>query len=116
MAMDAEELKYSVEHRLGVVPDKIDEAMLREAGLDGRVFLLPKKFDERVRYMADMLVQMLGVGSPIKGDMRLTSGILCQALSYLINSSSWRDGELHDFDLDEIRRKVARLGSPQPER
>ena len=109
--MDVEELKYAVEKRIGVPPDEITDAMLREAGLQGRVFVLPEKFNERASYMADVLVQMLGIGSPIKGDLRMASGTICQALSYLVNSASWRDGELHDFDLDEIRRKVGRLGS-----
>ena len=108
--MDVGELKYAVEKRIGVSPDEISEARLRDAGLLGRVFLLPEPLNERARYMADVLVQMLGMGSPVKGDLRMASGVLCQALSYLMNSSSWRDGELHDFDLDEIRRKVRRLG------
>jgi len=110
MTSDVEELKNAVERRVGVLPDNLTEASLREAGLQGRVFLLPEGFNERARYMADVLVQMLGIGSPVEGDLRMASGVLCQALSYLVNSSSWRDGELHNFDLDEIRRKVRRLG------
>ena len=109
--MDAEELKSAVERRVGVSPDDINESMLRKAGLQVRVFLLPENFNERARYMADVLVQMLGIGSSIKGDLRLVSGTLCQALSYLVNSASWREGELQNYDLDEIRRKVGRLGS-----
>ena len=109
--MDVDELRYSVKERLGVSPDDISGANLRDAGLKDRVFLLPEQFNERSSYMADVLVQMLGAGSPVKGDLRFVSGVLCQALSYLVNSQSWRDGELHDFDRDEIRRKVGRLGS-----
>lgn len=76
------------------------------------MFLLPEGFNNRASYMADVLVQMLGMGSPVKGDLRLVSGVLCQTLSYLVNSKSWRDGELHDFDLEEIRRKVGRITNP----
>jgi hypothetical protein len=107
--MNIEEIKHAVENRIGVSPDEISEAMLREAGLQCRVYLLPESFNERATYMADVLVQMLGIGSPIKGDLRVVSGSLCQALSYLVNSASWCEGKLHDFDLDEIRRKVGRL-------
>jgi len=114
--LSEKDIKYSVENRLGVSPDEITAASLRNAGLKGQVFLLPENFNERASYMADVLVQMLGVGSPVKGDLRAVSGILCQALSYLVNSSSWRDGELHDFDFAEVRRKVSRMGrSAQPD-
>jgi len=109
--MDVEEIKDAVKNRTSLPPDQVDEASLRAAGCQARVFLLPEGFNERASYMADVLVQMLGIGSPVKGNLRFTSGVICQALSYLVNSKSWRDGELHEFDIDEIRRKVGRLGS-----
>lgn len=108
--LSVEEIKFAVERRVSVVPDEVNADSLRAAGCQSRVFLLPEGFNNRASYIADVLVQMLGCGSPVKGDLRMASGVLCQALSYLVNSASWRDGELHDFDLDEIRRKVGRLG------
>ena len=107
MTLDVEELRRAVEERIGVPPDEVTEALLREAKLQPRVFLLPENFNERASYIADVLVQMLGVGSPVKGDLRFLSGHLVQALSYLVNSQSWRDGKLHDFDAREIQRKLA---------
>ena len=112
--MNVEEIKYAIKSRQSLPPDQVDAASLLAAGCQDRVFLLPENFNERVSYMADVLVQMLGFGSPVKGDLRFASGVLCQALSYLVNSQSWRDGELHDFDREEIRRKVGRLGPPRP--
>ena len=108
--MTTEELRYSLENRLGVSPDELRGADLRAAGLSDRVFLLPNNFNDKASYMAGVLVQMFGVGSPVTGDLRMVAGVLCQSLSYLMNSTSWAAGELHGFDLSEIRRKVNRLG------
>lgn len=104
-----DEIKYAMENRLSLPPDQVDEASLRAAGCMGRVFLLPEPFNERASYMGDVLVQMV-TRKPKDDDLRFVVGQLCQALSYTLNSTSWRDGKLHDFDLDEIRRKVGRLG------
>lgn len=111
--MSVEEIKYAIENRIGLPPDMVDSASLREAGCQERVFLLPEPFNERARYMANVLVQMLGTGSPVKGELRAVSGVLCQALSYLVNSTSWREGKIYDFDLQEVKRKVQRLGAPE---
>ena len=108
--MSVSDIEYAVENRIGVNPASVTEAMLREAGMLGQVFVLPEKLNDRARYIAGVLVQMLGIGCPIDGDLRFASGVLCQALSYLVNSKSWRDGELHVFDREELRMKVGRLG------
>ena len=104
-----EDIKYALGKRLSVRPEDVDGESLRKAGCQDRVFLLSKDFNERASYMADVLVQMLGTGSPVKGDLRFAAGTICQALSYLVNSQSWREGELLDFDRDEIRRKLRPL-------
>lgn len=109
--MSVDEIKHAMENRHSVHPDQVDAASLRAAGCKDRVFLLPEGFNERASYMADVLVQMLGIGSPITGDLRFASGVICQSLSYLVNSASWRDGELHDFDRNNISRKLSPLVS-----
>ncbi len=109
MNANVERIKYAVKNRTSLPPDQVDETSLMAAGCQSRVFLLPKKLDERMSYMANVLVQMFGIGSPVKDDLKFVSSVLCQTLSYLVNSQSWRDGELHDFDLDEIKRKVGLL-------
>jgi len=47
--------------------------------------------------------------SPQDDRLRSTVGQLAQALSYMLNSTSWQDGELHEFDLGEIKRKLRRF-------
>ena len=101
-------IKYALENRATVRPDQVSEAGLREAGCMDRVCVLPEQFNERARYLAEVLVQML-TRKPEDDSLRFVVGQLCQALSYTMNSASWRDGELHAFDRDEVRRKVSRL-------
>lgn len=107
--MSAEEIKYAMENRIAIRPDQVSEASLLEAGCSDRVVVLPEQFNDRVRYLGDVLVQMC-TRKPKDDKLRFAVGQLCQSLSYMLNSASWRDGELHDFDLDELRRKVGRLG------
>lgn len=72
------------------------------------VCVLPKDFMERVSYIGNLLSQMTMDSKGIKDDqLRLVAGKLCQAVSYMLNSCSWRDGELHDFDYEELRRKLS---------
>lgn len=105
-----EDLKRSLESRGSVDPRTLDPVVLDEAECLGRVALLPKDMDDRTRYFANVLVQMFGVGSHVKDDQtRFVIGRLGQAMTYLVNSSSWRHGELHDFDRDEIRRKLSAI-------
>lgn len=106
--MTSEELKHSIENRLSVEPHELTEAVLREAGCFDRVCVLPAEFNERVSYLGDALVQML-CKAPKDDNLRATVGKLTMALSYLLNSCSWREGVLHDFDLDELKRKLGRL-------
>lgn len=110
--MTPEEIKLAMKNRVSIPPDKVSEASLRDAGCLDRVCVLPEQFNERVSYLGDLLVQML---TRVKCDdeLRIMVGKLCCALSYALNSSSWRDWELHAFDLDEIRRKIGRFEAPQ---
>ena len=106
--MSVESIRYALENRTAILPVEVDEKSLREAGCWDHVCVLPDQFDDRVRYLGDALVQSL-TRSPKDDNLRLLVGTLCQSLSYVLNSTSWQDGELHDFDLDEIRRKLSSL-------
>lgn len=106
--MNKEQIKYSVENRSAVLPEQVTSAELRAAGYSERVCILPGDFNERASYLGDVLVQML-TRSPADDNLRATVGKLTMALSYMLNSCSWREGVLHDFDLDELKRKLGRL-------
>ena len=100
-----EEIKSCMERRVGLYPSELTQDALREAECLEQVMALPKGFDDRVRYFANLVVQMVGSS---KCDDRLRSRIsaLAQSMSYLANSSSWTDGKLHDFDERELKRKL----------
>lgn len=97
-----------MDNRRGVYPDQITREELRKAGCSEMVSVLPNDFNERISYLGNTLVQML-TRSPKDDRLRATVGKLTRALSYMLNSCSWREGELHDFDLEELRRKLGRL-------
>lgn len=107
--MDASKIRYAIEHRTGVKPDELSSADLLAAGCWDHVYVLPDNYNDRVRNIGDVLVQML-TRKPADGRLRMVVGQLCQALSYMLNSTSWRDGELHDFDLDTLKQKLGRFG------
>jgi hypothetical protein len=104
----ANKIKYSLDRRRGLHPEDITEEALKQAGCMEVVCAMPKDFMERVSYLGDLLSQMTMDSNGIKDDrLRLVAGKLCQAVSYMLNSCSWRDGELHDFDYEELRRKLS---------
>ena len=108
--LSAADIRSMVERRSSFAPDEVTAEALREAGCLDRVFALPKAMDERTSYFANVLVQMFGIGSHVKDErLKATASHLCQALCYLSNSTSWRDGELHDFDELELSRKLRPL-------
>lgn len=107
--LKAEEIKLMVERRTGIDPGELSPEEMKKAECWDKVFLVPGDFNTRASYIADVLVQMLG-GNKIKDvRLRMAVGTLCQALSYLMNSRSWWEGQLFDFDEDELRRKLTRI-------
>lgn len=104
----ADEIKRMVQNRVSFSLNEISEETLRDAGCWERVFVLPEPFNERVSYLGGALVQMT-TRKPEDDKLRSVVGKLCQSLSYILNSASWREGELHDFDLDELQRKLRRF-------
>lgn len=106
--MNSEQIKYAMENRQSIEPEGVTREMLREAGCDDRVCVLPEKYNDRVSYLGDVLVQITCKG-PKDDRLRSTVGKLTQALSYLINSTSWQEGELFDFDQMELQRKLEPL-------
>jgi hypothetical protein len=100
-------IKYAIENKRGLHPSAITEDGLKQAGCMEVVCAMPNDFMERVSFLGDMLSQMTMSSKGIKDDrLRLVAGHLCQAFSYMLNSCSWREGELHDFDYEELRRKL----------
>ena len=103
-----EDIKLQIERRVGIPPEELSAANLEEAGCLRVVCVLPKQLNERASYLADSLVQMI-CRYPKDDQLRATVGQLCQALSYMMNSTSWREGKLHDFDQQELKRKLSRF-------
>jgi len=110
--MNTDELRYAMKERIPVPPEHLSGAILREAGCLDKVCVVPGEFNERVSYLANVLVQML-TKKPDDDQLRATVSQLCQALSYMMNSASWRDGELHDFDRLELQLKLGRFVKPR---
>lgn len=109
-----QKIKSSLEEHHGIFPEGVTRKQLREAGCLETVAVLPKDFDARVQYLGNLLVQMLTRSAEIPDDrLRGATGTLAQSLSHLLNSTSWADRELHDFDLDELRRRVKRFGGTE---
>ena len=106
--MTAEQIKSRMDSHASFALDELTEAALREAGCLERVAVLPEQFNERVRCLGNLLVQML-TKTPEDGQLRGMVGTLAQSLSYMLNSASWRDGVLHDFDAHELKRKLQRF-------
>ena len=107
--VDAEEIKNAMDGRRGVWPDEITREALREAGCLETVCVLPSDFRERMSYLANVLVQSIS-NQAVKDDrLRSTVGQLSQALCYMMNSCSWHEGELHDFDYAELQSKLGRF-------
>ena len=108
--MDAEEIKQAMQNRRGLHLEELTTEALREAGCMDVVMAIPKDFMERTSYIGNLLAQMTMDNKGVKDDrLRLVVGQLCQALSYMMNSCSWREGELHDFDLMELQSKLGRF-------
>jgi hypothetical protein len=107
--MNADEIKYAIERRVTVEPEGITRDDLRNAGCLERVAVLPGEYKERMSYLADVLVQSINNQSVKDDRLRSTVGQMCQALSYMMNSCSWQEGELMDFDYAELQRKLGRF-------
>ena len=103
--MTTDEIRYCLQNHEGILPDELTAAMLREAGCLDRVAVLPKPLNERLSYLSNVVVQSIR-SVKCDDDLRSLMGSLTQALCYMMNSTSWADGELHDFDEQEITRKL----------
>ena len=106
--MDVQEIKQAMQDRRGFYPDELTREVLRQSGCLEQVCLLPSDFNERISYLGNMLAQMV-TRSKSDDRLRATVGQLAQSLSYMLNSCSWREGELHDFDYAELQRKLGRF-------
>lgn len=109
MSYDAEAIQATMKLRAGFHLEELTEAALRQAGCLPTVAVLPEPFNERVRYLGDLLVQMVVKSKCGDDRLRHTVGTLAQSFSYLLNSSSWADGTLHEFDKDELSRKLRHI-------
>jgi len=103
----AEEIKNAMENRRGLDPSLLTAEALKQAGCLTTVCVLPEDFKDRISYLGNLLASMTMGNKPDKSErLRSTVGKLCQVLCYMLNSCSWQEQELHDFDYDEIRRKL----------
>ncbi len=108
--MNVNELKYAIKNRRGIYPEEITQDVLRDAGCMPVVMPIPQDFMERTSHLGNCLAQMTMDSKCVKDDrLRSVVGQLCQALSYMFNSTSWQDGELHDFDMLELQIKLGRF-------
>ena len=92
----------------GVYPEDLNSEVLREAECENVVALIPKDYQKRIRYFGNLFVQMCFSNKIKDEQLKIEMSQLSQALSYLINSSSFRDGKYYEFDKIEISRKLRR--------
>ena len=104
-AAKTDAIKYCLKTHSGVSPDNITSADLQAAGCLDRVAVLPKPLNERLSYLSNVVVQSIR-SVKCDDDLRSRMGSLTQALCYMMNSTSWADGELYDFDEQAITRKL----------
>ena len=112
--IDAESIRSRVDGRYTFDLSELSSEALKEADCWDRVLVVPNDTDLRFSYLADSLVQMTNSAANSSSkdtDLRYAVGQICQALSYVANSASWREGTLLDFDLEELRGKLHRLGA-----
>jgi len=110
MQFDGLDVKQAMQERRGLRLEELTREALQAAGCMDVVMAIPQDFMERVSYVGNLLAQMTMDSKGIKDDrLRLVVGRLCQALSYMMNSCSWREGQLHDFDYQEVTSKLGRL-------
>ncbi len=109
-AVSAEEIRYAMDNRHGLNPAELTSDALSDAGCMDFVMPMPKEFKERVRHIGNLLAQMTTNSKCVKDEnLGFVVRQLCQTLSYLLNSCSWQEGKLHDFDYEEIQAKLERL-------
>ncbi len=113
MKEEIEMLKDAVKDHNGLYISQLselDEKCFKEAGVDRIVALLPLDKNERLRYLGNILVQLIFNNKDFK-EKRLGFylGQQAQALSYLLNSFSFRNGEIEEFDKFEISNKLKHL-------
>ncbi len=94
----------------GVYLRELTPEILAAAKCHPYVLPVVRDFNERVRSIANILVQMtFGERlAPVDEPLRREINRLGQALSYLVNSASFEDGHYHDFDRKEVDRKIGR--------
>lgn len=107
--MSLDEIRAAIANRHSIAPEHVNAKDLVQCGCMPRVFLLHEDYQLRMSYLADVLVQSV-TSQPKDVKLKLFTSTLAMSLSYLMNSASWREGELFEFDADEIRRKLARIG------
>ena len=112
--MDIEEVRRRVESRVPIgLREWVESTQaISEAGFDPDACLLvSQNFKKRAQYLGDVVAQMFMRQEAKSGDEGLAAelGALAQAFSHLLNSASFRDGKLHDFDKLEIARKLRRI-------
>ena len=106
MLLSVEDLQARVVASNGVYPDEVNLDLLHEAECLSYLVVLPKDFNKRTQYLGNLLAQMCLAH---KGELRMDLGRIAAALSYLLNSTSFREGKYHDYDKQEIKRKLRGL-------
>lgn len=104
----AEQLKQWMELGRGIHPENLDPEAMEEAGCDYNVALIPKDYGQRLRQFGNLLAQMCLNHKLKDPKLRMELATIAASLSYLINSSSFRDGEYHAFDEAEVSAKLRR--------
>lgn len=110
-ALTAEEVQHLTDEHIPLTIEEIRlsyEAIEKAGFRGGGAVLVKKDHKERVRQWGNDLVQMACRSDRL--DERLTMELrsITQALSHLLNSQSYADGKLYDFDKNTIDRKLGR--------
>jgi hypothetical protein len=106
MSEQSDRIKHAIRERRGMYLSELTPEALSDAECMFTVAPLPDDYDSRLRYLGDLLAQMALNHKVADAKLKLHLCSIAAAFSYLLNSSSYRDGELHGFDADELARKL----------
>lgn len=106
--MTPEEIQKRLQAGEGVHPEEVTYEDLDEANCLSVMMPIPDDPHERAMLFANNLVQICMGFRGKNEELLVEVRTLAAAVSYLLNSSSFIDGEYYEWDKREINRKLRR--------
>jgi len=104
----AEEIIEALKTHAGLYPGEVTNDSLREAKCELFMMPIPEDFNSRISHIGNLLAQMCNNVRHKDDRLLLDLKTISSTLSYLINSSSFRDGEYFEFDKSLVNKRLRR--------